>query len=84
MDTVRNEGIRKELGVNAVTEQIKTNQLKWFGDLARMPKERPVTGQPAKTWDNVLANILEKRGLTWETAKNLASDKKNLTKIVHK
>lgn len=95
-DKIRNEVIREELGAQAVLEQIGKQQLKWFGHLVRMNKERPVKniwearsmkkrnrGRPRKTWNDAVRETLERRGLSWKRASQLARNKKEWTKIVY-
>lgn len=76
-DRIRNEDIRRELGLIAVTEVVERNQLRWYGHLMRMGEERlprqalewipqgrrPV-GRPRKRWMEGVEESVRRRGET--------------------
>ena len=95
-DRIRNEAVREELKIEPILETIENNKLKWFGHLIRMPDNRPVKtvwearahikrrrGRPRRTWNQEVAAILERRGKTWELARDTAKDRKQWAKFVH-
>ncbi|PKA51537.1 isoleucyl-tRNA synthetase [Apostasia shenzhenica] len=41
-DRMRNEYIRKKVGVAPIEDKLRESQLKWFGHLNRRPIEAPV------------------------------------------
>jgi hypothetical protein len=64
-DQVRNDDIRKRLGVAPVEEKLVQHRLRWFGHIQRRPAEAPVYSGVIRRSGN------EKRGrglpnLTWE------------------
>jgi hypothetical protein len=64
-DRVRNEVIRKRVGVALIEEKITQHRLRWFGHIQRRPPEEPVRSGVLKRVDKV------KRGrgrpkLTWD------------------
>ena len=46
-DLERNTKIRDDLGLTPITTQVETKQLKWYGHVKRMPKDRI----PRKVWE---------------------------------
>lgn len=94
-DKIRNTTVRAELQVKPVLERIEDCQLRWFGHLTRMNKDRPVRqvwkarrhekrtrGRPMKTWDENIENVLADRGLTKSQARSLAQDKVKWRKFI--
>jgi Reverse transcriptase (RNA-dependent DNA polymerase)/Endonuclease-reverse transcriptase len=96
-DRVRNEAVREELNVEPIMTKIKIQQLKWFGHLTRMHKNRPVKkvwqarpmkrrarGRPRKTWENTIIETLQDRNITWREACSKAQNKGEWAKFVYK
>ena len=96
-DRVRNEQVREELNIEPIISTIEKQQMKWLGHLHRMTDERQVKtvwqtrtaqrrtrGRPRKTWNDVVAENLMKRGITWMEAGRLARDKKKWAEFIHK
>ena len=94
-DRIRNDVIRNELEVKPIIQKIEEQQLKWLGHLTRMNNNRPTKqvweakpqkakkrGRPKKTWNDEIANILKSRGTSWNTAINVAKNKKEWAKFV--
>ena len=74
-DCERNTSIREELGVKAITNRLECKQLKWYGHVKRMSKERIPRkcmeartgekrgrGRPRKTWMRRIEELGQKRG----------------------
>ena len=40
-DKIRNENIRKTVGVNPIMDYVDKQRVKWFGHLMRLPTEQP-------------------------------------------
>ena len=72
---MRNENIRRELGVENIITFVEAAQLRWYGHMKRMEEHRtprrwyhwlPNTkrpqGRPRKRWDQNLDEALKKRG----------------------
>jgi hypothetical protein len=64
-DRVRNDNIRKRLGVAPVEEKLMQHRLRWFGHMQRRPAEAPICNEVIRRTGN------KKRGrgrsnLTWE------------------
>lgn len=94
-DRIRNEIVREELEIQAISTKIEEQQLGWFGHLVRMDNERPVKqvwearvlqrrrrGRPRETWDTMVSKILERRGTTFTEARNLARNRKEWRKFI--
>ncbi|XP_072395006.1 uncharacterized protein [Diabrotica undecimpunctata] len=77
MDRIRNVDIRNELKMQSTLEFIEQRQLSWWSHLHRMQDIVPVRrvwevkilknkkrGRPRQTWDKVIGNMLERRGVT--------------------
>ena len=74
-DRMRNEDIRRDLGVDYILDIVERGRLRWFGHVKRMDEERyarkylewrprgrrPV-GRPRKRWMEGVAEAAEKRG----------------------
>ena len=75
MDRMRNEDIRRELGIEGILELVERGQLRWFGHIKRMNEERyprrflewipqgrrPV-GRPKMRWLQNIERGVERRG----------------------
>ncbi|CAH0551121.1 unnamed protein product [Brassicogethes aeneus] len=95
MDRIRNAVIREELEIEATREFIKKRQLSWWGHLQRLNNKRQVKkvweakiiqkkkGRPRKSWNKVISDTLEKRGMTWTTAKTVTKNRKEWRKFVY-
>ena len=78
-DRLRNDRIRKDLGVTSVLEEVERSKLRWYGHVKRMeedrkprkylewkPQGRRPVGRPRKRWMEGVCDGLEKRGLDME------------------
>ena len=77
LDRLRNDDIRRELGIESILQSIERGQLRWYGHVKRMedsryPKQflewmpdgrRPV-GRPRMRWKDNIEMAIEKRGAT--------------------
>lgn len=96
-DKIKNEIIREELGAEPVNAIIERQELRWFGHLVRMNKERPTKriweakckknrkrGRPKKCWNDQIAEVLQERGSNWTIAKAVAKIKKQWAEFIYK
>lgn len=74
-DRIRNEDIRRELGITAIIQVVEINRLRWHGHVMRMEEERlprqtltwipqgrrPV-GRPRKRWMEGAEEAIQRRG----------------------
>ena len=84
-DRVRNEVIRKRVGVAPIEEKLTQHRLRWFGHVQRRPPEAPVRsgvlkrvdkvkrgrGRPKLTWDESVKRDLK----DWDISEELALDR---------
>ena len=76
---MRNEDVRKEVGVGKLNERIEKNKLKWFGNVKRMeecriPRQmleakfegKRARGRPRTRWIDSVKNSIRKRNLDWD------------------
>ncbi|KAG2634251.1 hypothetical protein PVAP13_2NG197403 [Panicum virgatum] len=84
-DRVRNEVIRKRVGVAPIEEKLTQHQLRWFGHVQRRPPEAPVRsgvlkrvnkvkkgrGRPKLTWDELVKRDLK----DWDISEEVALDR---------
>ena len=97
MDKLRNENIRKELGILNIEDFIEQGQLRWYGHIKRMdenrlprkffeytPKRPRPVGRPRVRWLDNIKTALEKRGMTLERAEEekLYSNRQEWRKLV--
>ena len=95
-DKIRNEKVREELRVEPVLKSIERQQLRWLGHMFRMDDERQVKkiwqartmqkrgrGRPKKSWNEVLAERLKERGLSWIEGKRMATNRREWAKFVY-
>lgn len=95
-DRIRNDIIRKNLQIQSMQEFIEQRQLSWWGHLQRMNNDIPVKkiwesrtqgkrnrGRPKETWNKIVEHILQRKGSTWERAKQLAQDRKKWSAFVY-
>ena len=80
IDRVRNDDIRKKLGVAAIEDKLMESRLRWFGHICRRPSEAPVRrleagmdtrivrgrGRPRQTWGRVIESDMRVLGLRKE------------------
>nr|CAH7713655.1 unnamed protein product [Callosobruchus chinensis] len=95
-DRIRNEDIRKELGIESVADLLERNQLKWFGHMCRMDSDRQVRkvwdcktlprrgrGRPTTSWNQVVEEVIVRKGQTGRNARKLAMDRKQWQNLVY-
>lgn len=88
-DRIRNDMIREELKIQPLLQFVERRQLGWWGHLQRMNNTIPVKkiweakvhdkrkrGRPKETWDNLIGNILTRKGKSWTEAKRMAQNRK--------
>jgi hypothetical protein len=87
-DKIRNETIKKNLGVPPLQIKIEESQLRWAGHVVRMGEEgiarkvfeakaqdrRPV-GRPRQTWEEQVSIMMAGRGINWREARIVAQDR---------
>ena len=74
-DKIRNEDIRRELGVESILDFVERGQLRWFGHVKRMdherypkrmlewiPQGRRPAGRPKKRWLENIERGIDRRG----------------------
>ncbi len=77
LDRLRNYNIRREFGIESITEITERNQIRWYGHLLLMPENRrPLTyyrwtpegrrpvGRPRKRWRDAIREAVADRGET--------------------
>ena len=80
-DKIRNEEIRRRLGIKPIIQFIKEQQIKWFGHLTRMPwyhlpqratlkryNNYKAKGRPRKRWSDDIKNSLRDMNINLESA----------------
>ena len=93
-DHERNARIREELKTNPIVDCISTKQLKWYGHVKRMGKERiprkclevrmegkRSRGRPRTSWMDNINNHVKKRHKTMREADKLTQDRKEWRKF---
>ena len=84
-DRIRNEEIRRIVGVKPVMDHIDKQRAKWFGHLMRMPPNQPALraynvrgsgarsrGRPRRRWSDDMRAVFQDSGLDMFTATQLA------------
>ena len=77
LDRLRNDDIRRELGIEGILETIERGQLRWYGHVNRMdnsryprqflewmPDGRRPVGRPRVRWKDNIKMAIERRGAT--------------------
>ena len=88
-DRIRNEDVRKSVGLKPVIDFIDRQRVKWFGHLVRMPPNQPALraymrggngvrsrGRPRNRWIDNVNSIFRDNGLTPFQATQLAKERK--------
>lgn len=96
-DRIRNASIREQLKVESTLEFIDRQHLKWFGHMVRMDKDRQVKrvwqartarkrsrGRPRRKWDDMIAETLKEREMSWREGEKIAKDRKEWACVVYK
>ena len=87
-DRIRNTRIREEVKTESLEIKIERNQLRWYGHLNRMSENRIPKqileckqtgklprGRPRKMWEEVITEIVEKRGCKLVEARRKTLDR---------
>jgi hypothetical protein len=87
-DKIRNERIRRNLGVPPLQIKIEESQLKWAGHILRMGEERIVQkdfeakaqsskpiGRPRQTWEEQVSTVMAGRRINWREVRIVAQDR---------
>ena len=88
-DRIRNNTIRNEFRTTPVMDTIKSNCLKWYGHVKRMPERRlpkqlietrptgmRARGRPRKEWKDQIKEIAEEKGRSLRELEKLLKNKK--------
>ena len=88
-DRERNTTVREELKITPITTRVEVKQLKWYGHVKRMSKDRlprkcmearmegsRTRGRPRKTWMDRVEEIGRKRGKNLKEMNGTTSDRK--------
>ena len=95
-DKIRNTTIRETVKTISIEQRIEVNQLRWFGHVCRMEKNRIPKqifecrqegklprGRPKKMWIDVISENVEKRGCKLNEAKKRSSDRSRWRTFIH-
>jgi hypothetical protein len=87
-DKIRNETIRRNLGVPPVQTEIEESQLRWAGHVLRMGGDRIARkvfeakaqggrpmGRPRQMWEEQMSIVMAGRGINWREARIVAQDR---------
>jgi hypothetical protein len=87
-DKIRNETIRRNLGVPPLQMEIEESQLRWAGHVLRMGGERIArkvfeakaqggksVGRPRQTWEEQMSIVMAGTGINWREARIVAQDR---------
>ena len=93
-DRERNNKIREDLKIKPLLQEIEKKQLKWYGHMKRMPKERiprkcwearmegrKGRGRPRTSWMDCIKEAGRKRGKTLHGMNTLVEDRKEWKKF---
>ena len=89
LDRVRNEDVRKRMGVATLAEKTRENRLRWYGHVLRREQssvarrsleltvagKRP-PGKPKQRWLDTIRKDMKERGITESLAANRAAWRK--------
>ena len=92
-DRIRNDDIRKRVGVAPIEEKFVQHRLRWFGHLQRRPPEAPVSsgiisrfistrrgrGRPRLIWEEAVKKDLKE----WNVSKELVLDRSAWKLAIH-
>jgi hypothetical protein len=91
---IRNETIRRNLGMPPLQIKIEESQLRWAGHVLRMGEKRIVwkvfeaeaqgrrpVGRPRQTWEEQVSIMVAGRGINWREARIVAQDRSRWTRL---
>jgi hypothetical protein len=91
---IRNETIRRNLGVPPLQIKIEESQLRWAEHVLMMGEERIVrkvleakaqgrrsVGRPRQTWEEQINIVMAGRGINWREARIVAQDRSRWRKL---
>ncbi|PKA55105.1 ataxia telangiectasia mutated family protein [Apostasia shenzhenica] len=70
-DRMRNEYIRKKIGVTPIEDKLRESRLRWFGHLNRRPNRRPIEAPIRKIKLLDFAHVQRERGRQKKHGKKL-------------
>ena len=93
-DRERNTNIREQLNIKPITQIIENKQLKWYGHIKRMEKQRiprkvmetrmeekRTRGRPRVTWMETIEKAGKRRGKTIKELNKLTTNRKEWRKF---
>ena len=96
LDKIRNDTIRNKLEMESARTYLQRAQLRWWGHLNRLPRDRQVRrvwearkpgkrrrGRPRREWDGEVGELLKGKQMTWKEAAALTSNRTLWRKIVN-
>ena len=96
-DRERSSKIREDLKVTPLAQEIEIKQLRWFGHVSRMSKERlpkkciearldgkRSRGRPRTTWTENITKLGNRRGKTLTEMKRMAKNREEWKSFIRK
>jgi hypothetical protein len=93
-DKIRNETIRRNLGVPPLQIEIEESRLRWAGHVSKMGGDRiaqkvfeakaqggRLMGRPRQTWKEQMSIVMAGRGINWREARIVTQDRSRHCKV---